>query len=171
MLADPELASALASKCHELGLPGTPKDWNHLLMRLRKAGKLIDFQTRKRTEFSWAEYDEFLFASEIAWSEMRVHGTLDDILCDPDLADQFDEIARRLAPGFTSLQYRWGALKLRKNSKTPAFARGFSPALARRVRKRIERLKSLKNDENIFNSPGLYLITGLEQRIKYVEAR
>ena len=41
VLADPELGSALTRKCHEVGLPGTPKDWNHLLMRLRKAGKLI----------------------------------------------------------------------------------------------------------------------------------
>ena len=86
-------------------------------MRLRKAGKL-KLPTRKRTEFSWSDYDEFLFASEIAWSEMKGHGTLDDILCDPDLANQFDEIARSLAPGFTSLQYRWGALTLRKKSKT-----------------------------------------------------
>ena len=44
VLADPELGSALARKCHEVGLPGTPKDWNHLLMRLRKAGKLINSQ-------------------------------------------------------------------------------------------------------------------------------
>ena len=87
-------------------------------MRLRKAGDLIEFQTRKRTEFSWPEYDEFLFASEIAWCDMKVHGTLDDILCDPDLADQFDKIAESLAPGFSSLQYRWGALTLRKKSKT-----------------------------------------------------
>ena len=44
VLADPELASALSKKCHELGLPGTPKDWNHHLMRHRKAGKLVDSQ-------------------------------------------------------------------------------------------------------------------------------
>ena len=107
VLADPELAAALVMKCNEFGLPGTPKDWNHQLMRHRKAGKLAGLPTRKRTEFSWPEYDRFLFASEIAWSCMKEHGTLDDILCDPELARKFDEFARRLAPGFTPLQYRW----------------------------------------------------------------
>ena len=168
VLADPKLASALASKCHELGLPGTPKDWNHLIMRLRKAGKLIDFQTRKRTEFSWAEYDEFLFASEIAWTEMQARGTLDDILCDPDLAHQFDDVARRLAPGFTSLQYRWGALKLRKESKKfRNGARDFTALSADKFGKH-ERLKSLKDDGDSFNLPGLYLVTGPKQENKYV---
>jgi DNA modification methylase len=168
VLADPKLASALARKCHELGLPGAPKDWNHLLMRLRKAGKLIDFQTRKRTEFSWAEYDEFLFASEIAWTEMQARGTLDDILCDPDLAHHFDDVARRLAPGFTSLQYRWGALKLRKESKKfRNGARDFTALSADKFGKH-ERLKSLKDDGDSFNLPGLYLVTGQKQENKYV---
>ncbi len=95
VLADPALASALATKCQELSLPGTARDWNHYLMRHRKAGRLVEFQTLKRTEYSWSEYDKFLFASEIAWSDMRAHGTLDDILCDPELARQFDEKAQR----------------------------------------------------------------------------
>ena len=112
-----------------MGLPGTPKDWNRLLMTLRKAGKLI-VPVRKRTEFSWSDYDEFLFASEIAWSEMKDHGTLDDILCDPDLANQFDEIAQDLAPGFSSLQYRWGALTLRKKSKTARVRSAFFKSLS-----------------------------------------
>ena len=119
VLADPELGSALTRKCLEIGIPGSPKDWNHLLLRLRKAGKL-QLPTRNRTEFSWSEVDEFLFASEIAWNEMKGHGTLDEILCDPELANRFDEIARNLAPGFSSLQYRWGALTLRKKSKAAA---------------------------------------------------
>jgi site-specific DNA-methyltransferase (adenine-specific) len=42
---------------------------------------------------------------------------LDTILCHPHLAATFDEVARRWAPGFSSLEYRWAALKLRKNAK------------------------------------------------------
>jgi site-specific DNA-methyltransferase (adenine-specific) len=38
-------------------------------------------------------------------------------LCDPEQATQFDQLARQFAPGFTSLQYRWAALKLRKEAK------------------------------------------------------
>jgi hypothetical protein len=43
--------------------------------------------------------------------------SLDDILCDPDSVAKFDSLAELLAPGFPRLMYRWGALKLRKESK------------------------------------------------------
>jgi DNA modification methylase len=168
VLADPHLGSSLSKKCHEVGLPGTPKDWNHLLMGLRKAGKLL-FPTRKRTEFSWADIDEFLFASEIAWSEMKGHGTLDEILCDPELADRFDEIARSLAPGFTSLQYRWGALTLRKQSKTARVRAEFFTTLSLDKFESRQQLRLWENAKDISNSPGLYLITGRSrQKITYV---
>jgi DNA modification methylase len=168
VLADPELGRVLWAKCHEVGLPGTPKDWNRLLMRLRKAGKL-QFQVEKRTEFSWADYDEFLFASEIAWSELRGHGSLDDILCDPDLAIQFDEIARSLAPGFTSLQYRWGALTLRKQSKTARVRSEFFVTLSLKEFKSPQQLRLWENGTGISNSPGLYLIMGPSRKnITYV---
>jgi DNA modification methylase len=168
VLADPELGSALTTKCHELGLPGTPKDWNHLLMRLRKAGKLARLQTRKRTEFSWSDYDEFLFASEIAWSEMKADGTLDDILCDPDLANRFDEKARKLAPGYTSLQYRWGALTLRKKSNTARARSKQFATLSLDEFGKDRRLSSLKNEADPFDTAGLYLITGSQNQTKYV---
>jgi DNA modification methylase len=165
VLADRELASALARKCQELGLPGTPRDWNHHLMRHRKAGKLVEFQTRKRTEFSWLLCDEFLFASEIAWREMSDLGTLDDILCDPELALQFDDRAEALAPGFSSLQYRWGALTLRKRSATARVRSESFKELSLAAFESTERLGSWKNAKNISPSPGLYLITGRSQEI------
>jgi DNA modification methylase len=168
VLADPKLGRALTKKCHDFGLPGTPTEWNHLLMRLRKAGKLAQFQTRKRTEFSWSAVDEFLFASEIAWSEMKGHGTLDDILCDPELAHEFDEIAVRLAPGFTPLQYRWGALTLRKRSNTALVRSERFTNLSLDEFKSKQKLRSWKNQEDISNSPGLYLITGRSRQEIYV---
>lgn len=170
VLADPALGSAFTDKCHEMGLPGTPRDWNHLLLALRKAGKLV-LPTPKRTEFSWAEYDEFLFASEIAWSEMKRkgHGSFDEILCDPDLASQFDEIAHRLAPGFTPLQYRWGALTLRKKSKTARVRSAFFTTLTPEEFGSSQQLRSWQKSKDVLNSPGLYLIAGgAREKIKYV---
>jgi site-specific DNA-methyltransferase (adenine-specific) len=168
VLADPDLASELACKCQEIGLPGTAKDWNHLLMRLRKAGKLL-FPVRKRTEFSWSDFDEFWFASEIAWSEMKEHGSLDDILCDPELARSFDEKARRLAPGFTPLQYRWGALTLRKKSKTARVRSEFFASLSLEEFKSGRELRSWQDDKGSLDSPGLYFIGGdPRQKIAYV---
>jgi DNA modification methylase len=168
VLADPDLGSELARRCYEIGLPGAPKDWNRLLMKLRKVGKL-QFPVRKRTEFSWSDYDEFLFSSEIAWSEMKASGSLDDILCDPDLAKAFDEIARSLAPGFTPLQYRWGALTLRKKSKTARVRSEFFANLSLDQFQPDRLLREWKDDEDSLNSPGLYLIGGdSRQQITYV---
>lgn len=168
VLADPDLNSALEGKCQEFGLPGTAKDWNHLLLRARKAGKLV-FPTRKRTEFSWDKYDSFLFASEIAWGEMKVHGTLDDILSDPALARQFDECAKRLAPGFTSLEYRWGALTLRKKANTAQARSKIFTTLSLDKFELKRQLRAWREEEDFSTSPGLYLIAGpSRQKILYV---
>jgi site-specific DNA-methyltransferase (adenine-specific) len=66
-----------------------------------------------RTSF---DCEEYAFASEFAATELkyRTGASSDDILCDPGLAAQFDAIARRLARGFSSLQYRWAILSIRK---------------------------------------------------------
>jgi len=46
--------------------------------------------------------------------ERRDGVSLDDILCDPELAAEFDKLAATISPGFSPLQYRWAALNLRK---------------------------------------------------------
>jgi site-specific DNA-methyltransferase (adenine-specific) len=119
VVADPELNAPFTEACRDMGLVGEPRTWNMLLFRLRKSGGLTGITT-KRTTLDWAECDAFLFASEIAWrmllDEERA-GSLDEILCDPDVSQEFDRIANRFAPGFTPLSYRWAALKLRKQSK------------------------------------------------------
>jgi site-specific DNA-methyltransferase (adenine-specific) len=119
VVADPTMNEAFADACRQIGIMGDIRAWNHRLLGLRKAGKLANQPTTRRTEFSWEECDSFLFASEIAWREMLDAGceSLDDIFCEPDSAKQFDELASCYAPGFSSLMYRWGALKLRKESK------------------------------------------------------
>jgi excinuclease UvrABC nuclease subunit len=100
---------------------------------------------------------------------MRDHGSLDDILCDPELAGQFDEIAQRLAPGFTSLQYRWGALTLRKTSKTARVRSEFFRELSLdefETSQQLRAWKTLEDISDISDSSGLYLITGrLRQKI------
>ncbi|NQV25320.1 MAG: GIY-YIG nuclease family protein [Rhodopirellula sp.] len=39
---------------------------------------------------------------------------MDSLICDPDRVSQFDELAARIAPGYSALEYRWAALSLRK---------------------------------------------------------
>src|SRR5262249_22561874 len=73
----------------------------------------------RRTTLPPEELDSYIFASEIAIRKMLDKGSPspDDILCDPSQASQFDQIARAFAPGFSSLQYRWAALRIRKRAR------------------------------------------------------
>lgn len=116
VVADPELNGLFAKECQFLGLPGEERSWNHYLFKLRKQGRLAQHPTLRRTDIDWKDCDRFLFASEIAWKELIESGakSLDEILCDPQMAAEFDQVAENLAPGFKPLQYRWAALKLRK---------------------------------------------------------
>lgn len=115
VLADPELNARFVSACRERGLNERPTQLNRKLINLRKSGKLGK-QKAKRTQF---DDDEYQFAAEIAVRhlERRDQITLDDILVDPELAAEFDMICRDFAPGYSSLRYRWSALRLRKSRK------------------------------------------------------
>jgi site-specific DNA-methyltransferase (adenine-specific) len=156
VIADRELNEALGSACRSLGLPGDRTTWNTRLFRMRKAGKLADVSTEKRTEIPWPDCDRFLFASEIAWNRMLKRGYpgLDDILCNPRAADEFDEIARRYSPGFKSLEYRWGALKLRKEARRRSLR---SEVLVPVKLNRTEDPRKV-NFRHIPAAPGLYVI-------------
>jgi site-specific DNA-methyltransferase (adenine-specific) len=156
VIADPEINEQFESACIRRGLPGDITAWNRGLFRLRKTGQLADVHAEIRTEFSWEQCDAFLFASEIAWRQMidQGHGTLDDILCDPDLARQFDSVAMAWAPGQSVLQYRWGALKLRKDSKK-------TRNRARLIRREKRFIAELSIDSAVQEAPatsGVYLL-------------
>jgi hypothetical protein len=122
LLVDPELNAAYLEACQRLGVNMPPAHLNRYLLRLRKAGKLSDFVTRERTTFHWESADTYLFASEIAWRTVfdQTGASLDDIFCNPSLAELFDDTAKKFAPGFSQLEYRWGALALRKAAKSVA---------------------------------------------------
>ncbi len=114
VIANPELNAAFVDMCKTLGSSLLPRDANQLLLRLRKSRKLRVHATR-RVMLGRQHTERFVFASEIALRKMHDRGhSLDEVLCDPVLADEFDRIAQRYAPGFRGFDYRWGALKVRK---------------------------------------------------------
>ena len=114
VVADPELDRKFLRRCRELGLSGTDYELNWSLLNARKNGLTSDLPRTKR--FTVRDTDEFEYASELAVRHLQLTQdvSLDRIICDPDLAREFDEQAMRLAPGYTSLQYRWVALGMRK---------------------------------------------------------
>jgi site-specific DNA-methyltransferase (adenine-specific) len=119
VVLDPELNERFRKECGRQGLPGDILCWNRTLFNLRKAGMLTHLPTTRRTEFRWEEFDLILHASEIAWRILldRGYQSLDDIFSDPRAAAEFDRIAKPHAPGHAEFAYRWGALKLRKETK------------------------------------------------------
>ena len=119
LIADPVLNAKFIDACGARGLAGRPRDWNLGLVGLRKSGELQLETSAKRTDMSWDQLDPLLFASEIALRKMLDAGYLsvDEVLCDPTAAARFDDIARSLAPGHRTLQYRWAALRLRKDTR------------------------------------------------------
>lgn len=159
VVVDPVLNERFADECRKLGLLGDGRVWNTLLFRLRKAGKLVDCPTTAATTLSWEDCDDFQFASEIAYEAMlkKGAGSLDEILCDPVLAREFDDTARTFAPGFSSFQYRWAALKLRKQASL-ARARGSSLVPPARLSPAIT-LGDVNQMSQLPDAQGIYLVS------------
>ena len=113
VIADPALNPAFIAACRDEGLGQSACDINRCLLNMRKASALPGLKSRRTT---FPDQDGYIFASEIAirFLERRDGVTLDQVICDPTLAKEFDQIAARVAPGYTPLQYRWAALGLRK---------------------------------------------------------
>ena len=118
VLCRPDLNRAFVKACKQKKLTGTPYAWNRFLLRIRKAGKLPP--SKQRTQrLRMAEMEEFSHAAEIAMRTLAIDYRLplDEILCDPNFALEFDEIAAQFAPGYTAYEYRWAAMTIRKRAK------------------------------------------------------
>lgn len=117
VIADPRLNEAFIRRCRELGDTTPTTELNLELLNLRKAGLLQGLPRFRKTSFQ----DEvaYRFAAEIAarYLEKRDATTLDRIICDPEMAAEFDAIASEIVPGFAPVQYRWAALNLRKSRR------------------------------------------------------
>ena len=153
VLCDPDLNTHYLMECRRLGSLEPDVLLNRSLLSLRKSGRMSGKRKSKPTHF--ANEDEYRFAAEMAirFLERRDSTTLDNVLCDPVIVSKFDALAARLAPGFTSLQYRWAALNLRKSKR-------LQPEIASRVAPPIEVLRWNVGEMSmdlVPNKQGLYL--------------
>jgi site-specific DNA-methyltransferase (adenine-specific) len=126
IIADPAINLKFIETCRRLGATLTPFELNHGLFNLRRSRELEEFPTTNRVRLK--NQDEYRFAAEIAarYLERREGTSLDRIICDPNLATEFDRLAQEIAPGFSAFEYRFTALSLRKR-------RGFRPEIVSRV--------------------------------------
>jgi len=152
VIADPDLNRVYLSECERLGLGSDAAKLNRLLLNLRKRGELRGVSSRRTI---LKDQSDYRFAAEIAvrFMERENEITLDQIICDPQHAERFDEIARTIAPGGNSLEYRWAALNLRKQQL-------LKPELLARVA-RPSKVLGLKvgglSLDAVPNNPGLYI--------------
>ncbi|MEO1497870.1 MAG: restriction endonuclease subunit S [Planctomycetota bacterium] len=123
----PEANARFLDAASRLGIDAPAVAINKYLLNLRKTLKaeLPKATRRHRVEKGLAPFE---FVSE--WSvrivqqrlkqELNREPSLDTIFCDPELAARFDEVAARLKNKFSPLDYRWTALKLRKQKRGKA---------------------------------------------------
>lgn len=116
VIADPDINRRFIEACLDLSLPGRALDWNLALLRLRKGKYLSQLRPMRATNLARQDLDLCEFGSESALAVLTTECrcTLDRLLCDPDRANVFDQTARRFAPGWSPLYYRWAALRIRK---------------------------------------------------------
>jgi site-specific DNA-methyltransferase (adenine-specific) len=168
VLADPVLNAAFLDECTVRGLRGRPVDWNGVLVKLGHAGHLP--RATKRTQFNWDQLDPFLHASEMALRKMMDagYGSIELVLCDPLAAARFDQLARSLAPGFRTLVYRWGAMKLQQSAhERRAACEQLTPRLHNQ-----RPVEPLPFEEGALlfvpQDPGVYVVATEEQQVVYV---
>lgn len=120
LLCDKDLNKAFTDQCRSHGSGGNAYVWNRYLLQLRKSGKLPR-STKRTPRITDAQMDRFGFASEVAWRLLAIdyQKTLDEILCSPDFAAEFDRLATEFGPmdqSISSFEFRRAALSIRKRS-------------------------------------------------------
>lgn len=116
MLCDPELNAAFLDECVKRGLTGNPFLCNELLLGLKSAK--LPKSNKPRFPISDNDLDQFGYASEVAWRLMQIdyNKSLEEILCSPDSATEFDRIAGLYGPvdaTIFSRKFRLAALAIR----------------------------------------------------------
>ena len=165
ILCDPSANAAFVASCQEKGLAGNAFVWNRLLLRIRKTGKLPKTNEFPR-RLTFQAMDGYSFASEIAMQLVGLdYGIkIDDILCDPEVACLFDRMASDFAPGFSSFEYRWAALSVRKRAtETKELAKLHFPDWLQRPLPKPIPIADSQSEK--LNGPGVYVVSREDQHL------
>lgn len=114
ILADPKLAKRFIGKAKELGIDAPAALIKRRLLRLRKIGGILSRTTQKDPQSTIDSHNVFAIEYGIVRIAHLYGATVDDILCEQRLGNEYQKIVEALAPGYSALVYRLGALYLRK---------------------------------------------------------
>lgn len=161
LLCHPELNEQFVSRCLERGIAGSAQIWNRYLLRLRKQGQLPR-STKSPQKVTADQLDQFGFASEIAWRLLSIdyRRTLDDLLCSPEFATEFDRLARQFGPAsvdLPSFDLRRVAVSIRKRSHS---SRNIAEQQFSEWMLRKKKLDSVSLDDSLaaLEEPGVYVL-------------
>lgn len=161
LLCDKDLNEEFIKACLAEGIGGSAYLWNRYLLGLRKAGKLPN-STKRAEQLSPELIERLGYAAEAAWRLLAIdyRKTLDDILCSPDFAADFDELAREMLPSdstASSVQLRQVALSIRKRSHE---ARASALEQFEEWTNKRKNLPSQRLDKPLesLNQPGVFLL-------------
>ena len=117
VVVDPMLDPHFLMACRKRGLHQSDFALNHALFDIRKSGKVALAKTTVATVFH--DQGEYQFGAEIAYRVLqRTLGvSLDDMLCNPATAREFDKLCLPLVREQSVLKLRWSALNLRKSRR------------------------------------------------------
>ena len=121
VIADPDFNRAFLDTSRRLGVEGPDEEINRRLFALRKSAKLKGLPKSRKAVFPIPpdEQDHIEFALEIALQRFKKGRgqTLDDVLCDPKAAAEFDACVYSMIPKpYRPFVIRWLALRLRKRA-------------------------------------------------------
>lgn len=113
---------------------------------------------------TWAAESALRMLQDEFYFERHSVLSLDRILCHPQLVSAFEAFARRLAPGFSSVDYRWAVLAIRKHQGRKACGQA-APAFERAGLARDIRASQLPQ------GPGLFKLVAMDRTLLVVSAQ
>jgi len=154
VLVRDDLNAAFVARCRKVLPEADETQINWTLLNLRKAGRLKAEVTKQATLY----HEPYAHAAEIAARQMydKYQLSIDRVLCDPKLRQEFDRIARSVTPDVLAYELRKAALGLRK-------ARQLRPELVARVaawNKQVIVLPAkdvLADPQRVPDTPGVYI--------------
>jgi len=163
VVCEPGLNAAFIAAARDRRAAGDDASLNRTLLGARKTGALSDHPTTSEyrmptTLVPYAFVAEWA-ARHLQRQELLRHDeppSLDDILCDPSLAVQFDELASRIKSGIKPLDMRWAALGFRKTARKAAAPGSVTVEPT-------ERVDADAGISQLPEKPGLYLIVAGQQ--------
>lgn len=164
-----EISESFYARCLKLGVRGSRDGINRRLMRFRKSPPPGIRLSRTTAELP-TNNTPFIFAAEIAAAQMRYRFgvTIDDLLIERSVANEFFQLANRIFPGGKLYDYFAAALYVRKNRKPKKedFAH-IERASLNLVESRLQRIGTFDElEENqVPSEQGLFTIT--ETRCKF----